>query len=73
MAKRKNVSAAKYALFNYECGNCKTGVVQQFREWKRGGTIHTTVSGCLDCGYQYGILQWTELKQLSDKIETTWP
>ena len=53
---------AKFCLTNYHCGNCETGVVQIHQQAKRGGTITTTVSGCLDCKKEYGILQASKLE-----------
>lgn len=62
MSKNLSQHKAKYCLTNYECGQCQTGVVQIHQQSKRGGIITTTVSGCLDCGHDYGINQASRLK-----------
>lgn len=55
---------ALYWLKNYECDNCSTGVVQiHQKKQKRGSTVITIISGCLDCGHQYGIQQASALKE----------
>lgn len=63
---------AKYYLANYQCGNCESGVVQIHQVWKRGNMITTTVSGCLDCGHDYGIRQAQYLKKYESDY-TVWP
>jgi hypothetical protein len=72
MKKAKLVHAAKYALLNLECGKCDTGVIQIFRKWARGGIVTTLVSGCLDCGYEYGLKQSESLKPYT-RDDITWP
>lgn len=71
--KNNRIHAAKYALDNFRCGECGTGIVQVFRQWKRGGTITTTVSGCLDCGNEYGIMQASKLDVFPKNAEVCWP
>jgi len=73
MSKQTKIHACKYALHNFRCGNCETGVVQLHQEWKRGGNITSVISGCLDCGHEYGIYQAGNLKALSPETETRWP
>jgi hypothetical protein len=63
---------AKYWLQNYQCGNCESGVVQIHQSWKRGGTVTTIVSGCLDCGHDYGIRQAQELEKYH-RDDIVWP
>lgn len=70
--KIQRIHAAKYALFNLECGNCSTGVVQVHRKWARGGTVTTTISGCLDCGHEYGLKQAESLNPYT-RDDITWP
>lgn len=72
MAKQKLVHAAKWALDNFQCGKCSTGVVQIRRTWTRGGTVTTLISGCLDCGHEYGIGQASQLKPYK-RNDITWP
>lgn len=58
MKKKEHVPhKAKYYLKNYECGKCSTGLVQIHSTINRQHIVTTTVSGCLDCGYDYGIKQ----------------
>jgi len=52
---------AKYCLQNYHCNKCETGVVQIHQSMNRKKEVTTIVSGCLDCGYDYGIKQAMEL------------
>jgi len=72
MAKIKPFRAAKYCLTNYKCGKCNTGVVQIFQEVKRGGNIITQVSGCKDCGHEYGILQSSKLELCPVDYDIRW-
>lgn len=70
--KAKRIHAAKYALYNFHCGKCETGIVQLHQESKRGGIITSLISGCLDCGYEYGIGQAQDLKTCSPDQEIRW-
>jgi hypothetical protein len=72
MKKPKLVHAAKYYLKNYECGMCETGVVQIHQKWARGGSVTTLVSGCLDCGHEYGVRQSQALNPYT-RDDITWP
>jgi hypothetical protein len=63
MNKRLNAQI-KWQLFEYECDNCDTGVVQIHMQHKRGGIRTDTVSGCLDCKKDFGIGQASKLKPL---------
>jgi hypothetical protein len=65
------IHAAKWALSNFECGECKTGVVQVHQVIKRGGIVTTTVSGCLDCGHEYGLHQASKLNKYT-RDDITW-
>jgi len=53
---------AKFCLTNYHCGNCETGVVQIHQQMNKRKEVTTTVSGCLDCGKDYGIRQASQLE-----------
>ena len=56
--KNKDVKhKARYYVKNYECGRCETGVVQLCAIQNKRGIVTTTISGCLDCGHEYGIKQ----------------
>lgn len=58
----KNVlHKAKWALTNFQCGNCETGVVQVHQVINKRHEVTTTVSGCLDCGHEYGLHQASKL------------
>lgn len=70
--KKQRVHAAKYALYNFHCGKCETGIVQLHQESKRGGNVTTVISGCLDCGHEYGIRQAGDLKRCSKSQEISW-
>lgn len=72
MAKKKLIHAAKWWLKNFECNVCSTGVVQVKQTWAKGGVVTTNVSGCLDCGYEFGINQISNLKPYT-REDTTWP
>jgi len=72
MAKTNKIHAAKYALYNFHCGKCETGIVQLHQQSKRNGLITSTISGCLDCGYEYGINQAQDLKICSSEQEIRW-
>lgn len=63
---------AKYALDNFECEMCTTGIVQIHRQWKRGGIDTTIVSGCLDCKYEYGLRQASNLNPYK-RDDICWP
>lgn len=72
MKKPKLIHAGKWALYNFECGMCETGLVQVKRTWARGGIITSSVSGCLDCGHEYGINQCSKLAPYT-RNDMTWP
>jgi len=57
MAKNNTKHKAIYYLQNFHCGKCDTGVVQFFMKQNTRKEVTTLVSGCLDCGHQYGIKQ----------------
>lgn len=63
---------AKWHLENYQCDNCDHGLVQVKQEWKRGGTVTSTVSGCLDCKKEFGLIQAAKLKPYEGDI-FYWP
>lgn len=63
---------AKYCLTNYHCGRCETGIVQVFQQAKRGGIVTSTVSGCLDCKHEYGLLQASKLEICKPDTEIYW-
>lgn len=54
----------KWQLWEFECDNCKNGIVQVHDTHKRGGYKTTDVSGCLDCKKEFGIRQAFNLKPL---------
>lgn len=62
---------AKYSLQNYHCGNCETGVVQIHQSMNRKKEVTIIVSGCLDCGYDYGIRQTAQLNKY-DRDDIVW-
>ena len=70
MKKSTSKHACKYALYNYECGMCETGVVQVFSKVSRG-ELTTTISGCLDCGHSYGLRQAQDLTKYT-RDDMTW-
>lgn len=72
MKKTQLIHAGKWLLNNFECGNCETGVVQIKRTWTKGGSVTTLVSGCLDCGHEYGIGQASGLQPYT-RDDITWP
>jgi hypothetical protein len=53
----------KWQLFEFECDNCETGIVQVMDLHNRRGKTRT-VSGCLDCKKDFGILQASKLTPL---------
>lgn len=61
----------KYALENYECGMCETGVIQIHSSINKKSEVTSTISGCLDCGAEYGIRQATDLKPY-DRKDMVW-
>jgi len=69
--KKKRKHAVKWVLFNFECGHCDTGVVQIHRVINRNSDVTSTISGCLDCGYEYGIRQAQDLKPYT-RDDLTW-
>lgn len=54
----------KWQLWEFECDNCDTGIVQIHDTHKRGGLKTTEVSGCLNCKKDFGIKQALNLKPL---------
>lgn len=65
MAKEKILHGVKYHIDNFHCDNCETGVVQIINTVMKNGYRKTHVSGCLDCGKRFGILQAGHLKPYS--------
>ena len=62
MSKERKQHAVKHALENYHCGMCETGVVQIY-SYIRSSVVTSKISGCLDCGAEYGIRQATRLEK----------
>lgn len=70
MAKNQIKHKVRYNLQNFQCGNCETGVVQLYQK-KTRNDVTTYLSGCLDCGHEYGIRQAMDLKKY-DRDDLVW-
>lgn len=72
MTKKQRINAVRYAVNNFHCGECNTGVVQIFSKSNLRGEVTTTVSGCLDCGKEYGLRSASYLNPLPHDYDTRW-